>query len=380
MTQHPAPPPARGAVRSAVEALLRTCVDLERGTEAVAGQSRARTRRVSGELAGLRRPTADVAALTGRLDALGRQLEADLRGRLAELRQAYVTEIHALLSLLAPLHGLAPLPPLPPAPAGAGLSDHFPAGFARAYVDDLVAGVDRSVTLTVAEASAAPVQRQTASDQTKSRIGDRLISDDRHEGMRMLQDSECHAVERHGPHITIAAQLARLLWRKDPTGTEYWQPLPHGGAESDHWCGPAAGGFTSPEAMAKPLQALLSRARDHRYGLNELLTRNTKSKTKRISIHVSAASAGLVAGDAVGYRGTGTSDRGMTDDWLDARDHAMIHGAPPVYAVQYDPIAEGADPGAFLMFKRTGTESWTLVTCYPVGHRNPNCKRMEDLT
>ncbi|TDD70989.1 hypothetical protein E1262_07625 [Jiangella aurantiaca] len=380
MTQQPAPPD-RGAVRAAIEGLLRTCVDLEYQADGAATEARKRARGVAEALAAVRLPRGvlDVPALAQQVDDLGSQLDADLRGRLAEARRPYVTEIHTLLALLAPWHGLAALPPMASAAPVGDLHDHFPAGFAQNYIDDLLAAVDRSVTLTVQTAAGVPAQPHHASDQAKIRVSDRLSYNDRAEGVRMLQGSDCHAVERHGPHISREAQLARLLWRKDPAGQQRWQPLAAGGAESDHWCGPAAGGFTSPEAMAKPLQALLRWARDHATGLDELLNRHTKPKTKRVAIHVSAESAGLVAGDAAGYRGTATSNRAMTDDWLDAREYAMVHGAPPVYAVPYDPIVEGPDAGAFLQFKRVGPSSWQLVTCYPVGHRNPNSKRLEDL-
>ncbi|RIQ35770.1 hypothetical protein [Jiangella rhizosphaerae] len=382
MTQQPAPPPDRGALRAAIEGLLRTCVDLERQADGAATDARKRVRRIAETVAAVRLPrhVLDVPALAQQVDGLGRHLDADLRGRLASARQPYVTEIHALLALLAPWHGLAALPPLGPAAPGAALTDHFPTGFAQDYVIDLLGSVDASVALTPQAADQVPVAREDASDAVPILVGDQLHEDHRQMGVDMLQDGASHAVQRHGPHIAPETQLARLLWLKDPSGDEPWRLLPNGGVESNHWCGPIAGGFTSAEAMAKPIDALLRWARVHAGGLNGLLTNNTKSKTKRISIYVSAESAGLVPGDANGYRGTATSSRAMTDDWLDAREHAMAHGAPPIYAVPYDPIAEGKEPGAFFQFKRVGASSWSLVTCFPVGERNLNCKRMEDLT
>lgn len=71
----------------------------------MAEQSRARAAQVTGEVARARS-----AALTAQIEALTHQLDADLRDHLSDLRRPYVTEIHALLALLAPWHGLAPLP------------------------------------------------------------------------------------------------------------------------------------------------------------------------------------------------------------------------------------------------------------------------------
>ncbi|MBB5786175.1 hypothetical protein [Jiangella mangrovi] len=382
VTQPPAQPPERGALRAAIEGLLRTCVDLERQAEGASADAAKRVRGIAETLSAVHVPgtVLDVPALVQEISGVGRQLDADLNGQLAEARRPLVTEIHALLALLAPWHGLTAPPPLVPAGPLAQLPDHFPPGFAHDYVDDLLGTVDTSVTLTAQTANQVSVPSEELIDAVPGSVGGHLPDTDRLEGIAMLKGSDCHAVERHGPHIPLQAQLARLLWLKDPSGHGPWQLLPDGGAESDHRCGPIAGGFASAEAMAKPLEAILRWARVHAGGLDELLTNNTKAKTKRISIHVSATSAGLAAGDTHGYRGTATSSRAMADDWLDARTYAMAHGAPPVYAVPYDPIAEGDDPGVFLQFKRLGTTSWALVTCYPVGERNPNCKRMEDLT
>lgn len=374
--------PDRGAVRSAVEGLLRTCVDLQRQADGAASAAQARVNTVLNALTSVHVPrdVLDVPALTTNVDGVGRRMDADLRERLAELQRPMVTEIHTLLGLLAPLHGLAALPPLVAAAPSAALRDYFPAGFAQNYVKDLLSTVDTSTALAVNAAGSVPVRSDEDSAAAKQLVADAMPEDLRDEALRMLQDSNCHAVERHGPHIARETQLARLLWLKDPSGQEHWGLLPDGGAESDHWCGPASGGFSSATAMAKPLETLLRWARDHAGSVNELLTKNTRRRTHRISIHISAAAAGLVAGDAAAYRGTGTSDRAMTADWLDARRYAMLHGEPPVFAVPYDPIAEGPGAGVFLQFKRIDASTWELVTCYPVGDRNSNSKRLEDLT
>lgn len=374
MTQ-PSAPPDRGAVRSAVEALLRTCVDLERRAEAVAGESNARAQRVTGELARVRLP-ADVAALTQEIDRLGRELDTDLRGRLAEARQPYVTEIHALLALLAPMHGFAALPPAAPATPGAALSELFPAGFARSYVADLLTGVQGSSTLgrDLAASTAPP----TAGDLDDALRATRSAFSDEHvdEGMRLVEDATCHALQRHGAHLPERAQLARLIWLKDPSGEYTWQVLASGSVATNHRCGPVAGGFTSPDAFVKPIEAFLERA-NNRGGTDEFLTRAVGEAT-RIGVHVSAEQAGLVPGDAAGYRGAGIGTKETRIDWSAARKHGLEQGHETVFAQAYDPIARGTDPGATLAFKKVG-DVWHLVTCFPVDLPGPMNKRLEDL-
>ncbi|TDC53089.1 hypothetical protein E1212_06630 [Jiangella ureilytica] len=379
MTQQPAQP-HRGSLRAAIEGLLRTCVDLERQAEGVSTDTGKRVRGLAETLIAVQLPRAvlDVPALVQEVGGLGRQLDADLNGRLAEARRPLVTEIHTLLALLAPVHGLAALPPLVPVGPGAALADHFPTGFAREYVDDLLGTVDTSVTLTTQSAVGVPVESERATDAVKLLVGQHLPENFRDEGVRMLRNGLCHTVERHGHHIAPETQLARLVWRKDPSGHQAWQVLPGGGIATSHGCGPAAGGFTSAEALAKTLAAFLRWAHDHAGGVNELIKNHTSKNAKRIGIHMSATLAGLTPGETDGFRGTATGSAEKVDDWLAARRYAVAHGKPPVYGVPYDPIAEGEDPGVTLAFKRVGHQ-WHLVTCYPVDEPDPRNKRLEDL-
>ncbi|PZF79604.1 hypothetical protein C1I92_30285 [Jiangella anatolica] len=370
-------------MRSAIEGLLRTCVDLERQTEAAAAELPARVHRVTGQLAGVRLPpqVLDVAGLVQSVDGLGRQLEADLRERLADARQPYVAEIHALLGLLAPWHGVAALPPLVPATPDGDLRSHFPPGFARGYVDDLLATADTSRHLEPADALLVPVPStddMTAAWQAiREAFADAYAAD----GMALLTGSGCHAMQRHGPHITDKAQLARLLCLKDPAGDDTWQIVPSAEVSSGHRCGPVSGGFTSPRAMVRPLEAVLAAAGQRPGGIQELLDDNTASKAKAIALHVSAEVAGLRPGDASGYRGTGTTTRAMRDDWTAAREYGLAHGQVTVHGVPYDPLAAGDDPGVLIVFRRKKAGApWRLVTYFPVDKPRPDTKRLEDLT
>ena len=91
---------------------------------------------------------------------------------------------------------------------------------------------------------------------------------------------------------------------------------------------------------------------------------------------MSAERAGLVAGDTYGFKGTATSTEEMERDWIAARRLAM-KGSGKVYGTTFDPISDGSDPGATVVFKRVGAE-WHLVTCFPVDHPHPANIRLEE--
>jgi hypothetical protein len=368
----------RGALRSAIEGLLRTCVELERGTADVVAQTEARVRRVAAGLAEVRLPAhvLDSAALAQEVDGVGRQLGADLARRLADARQPYVTQIHALLGLLAPLHGLAPIPSLTLVAPTTSLDGSFPAGFAREYVGDLLAGVHRGTALTRDEAAGIAVVDQKDADAAiaDSRTGFTAVH--RSDGVELLAGDGCHAAEQHGPQIPDQAQLARLLWLKDPTGEWPWHVDSSGAVVTDHWSGPATGGFTSPEALAKPLQALLERAHATAGSLNAYLTDNA-DEAVQVALHVSAKRSGMTKRDAFGYRAAGAGIKETRRDWIKAREYGLRHGRTVIHGLPYDPIADGDDPGATIILRRTGN-GWRLITCFPVDRQKPSTIRLED--
>ena len=146
---------------------------------------------------------------------------------------------------------------------------------------------------------------------------------------------------------------------------------------TDHRCGVASGGFTSPEALAKPIGVVLERAHAAAGSLDAFLDATLDESTAKIGLHVTAEQAGLDAGDAFGYHGAGIGTRETRRDWIAARKYALRHGSGHVYGAPYDPIATGDDPGATIVFKRTA-DGWRLVTCYPVERRDPMNLRLED--
>lgn len=371
-------PTDRGELRAAIEGLLRVCVELERHADDMQRTSREQVRRVAHGRVGLRAP--GVSGLDREIVDIGALMSVDVSKAVLEARASYVTEVHQLLGLLAPLHGVSTLPALnPPATTADGWVAEFPAGFARDYVADVVSVVERSVVLHIEATQHVPTVSETDAEGAKDAAGARFSDTHRDKGVDLLVDPACHAVERHGPQIPDEAHLVRLIWLKDPSGADAWQVTGGGTVLTGHRCGISACGFSSPEAIAKPIEAFLRTAHAKAGGVDEFLTANTKKKAKVIGIHVSAELAGLSAGDASGYRGAGTMTRETRRDWLAARELGIAEGRDTVFGVPFDPIAEGSDPGVTLVFRRSGTR-WSLVTCYPVDKQGMTNLRLEELS
>lgn len=371
----------RGALRSAIEELLRTCVELDKRSDAAAREASEQARDIAKELVGLKLP--GMRDLAAEIDGIGAHMHTDLVRDLSQARRPYLEEIHQLLGLLAPHHGVTDaLPALKlvdgPIHRAKTFAEQFPPGFSQRYVYDLLTSVQGSLTLTVDEVGLVQIVPTEDADAATTAAGAGFDEAHREKGVALLQDETSHAVEQHGPQIPDRAQLARLIWLKDPTGNYSWHVTPQGSVVTDHRAGPATGGFTSPAALAKPINALLTAAAASHGGLGEFLNKNTKKMNKRIGIHVGAELAGLVAGDASGFKGAGTGISETRSDWFKARDLGIAQGRATVYGLPYDPIADGADPGAILVFQRTG-DDWHLVTCYPVDQQSPLNVRLEEL-
>ncbi len=370
----------RGELRSAIEGLLRNCAELDQRSAESGREARDAAHGVARELAGLKLP--GLEGLADEIVGMGAKMEADLVTNLAEARRPYLDEVHQLLALLAPHHGVVDT--LPPLSVTGGairsadtFAEQFPAVFARRYVFDLVDSVEHSLTLTVDDAGRIQIVPSEHVASATAAAGAALDETHREEGTKLLEDGVSHTVEQHGPQIPDEAQLARLIWLKDPTGEYSWNVTPQGAVATDHWAGTTTGGFTSPEALAKPVNTLLRVASEHAGGLHGLLDNQTDET--RISIHITAEQCGLEPGDASGYRGAGTGTRETFRDWKKARSLGIENGTATVYGVPYDPIEKGTDPGAMVVLKWQN-ERWHLVTCFPVGEHRPKIKRLEELS
>ncbi|PSL08477.1 hypothetical protein CLV30_101449 [Haloactinopolyspora alba] len=369
----------RGELRSAIEGLLRTCVDLERQAYDLGHRARGEVDAVVRELAGLQPP--ELRGLADEIAGIGARLGTDVTDATTEGRRAYLDEVHHLLTLLAPHHGVdGTLPPLAETTTlirdADAFAAQFPPGFARRYVRDLITSVDRSVTLTIDDAGRVQPVPTDDVDAATTSIADTFDGPCRAQGAALLTSETSHAIEQHGPQIPDEAHLARLVWLKDPTGQDAWQVSADNRVTTAHWAGTSTGGFTSPEALAKPINAILTAASTRAQNLDQFLDANAEDT--RLAIHVPADQADLSPDDATGYRGSGTGHPETQRDWIAARKYAMKNGGPAVHGVPDDPLRSGSDPGAMVVFKHS-SDGWRLVTCFPVDAQRTQTKRLEEL-
>ena len=178
-----------------------------------------------------------------------------------------------------------------------------------------------------------------------------------------------HAVQRHGHHLRRDHQIARVQWRLDPAGEDGWELDPGGSVRSQRWNGEPhqvstiSGHYTSPEAVAKPLIALLRAAGRTPADLDRYLDARAKGKT-RVTIFLRPADTGITAEDVCTVRAPGTDTDSGEGMWKRARNGSMNgHGEPPAVR-DYDTVSLGRRPGSMIMLVRRPHQSWRLVTSY----------------
>lgn len=361
-----------GPTRRALTGLLDAWIDLDRrGAEALA-QARADAMDVARAAGGAR---------VGGAAAAGQVLEhadagvAVAERELAGLAAVLADECRALVQLLTGVAGSV-------APVGLGsgpdaIVEAFPAGDGRAYVADLVAdaavderqpseAAERAPTVNAIPLSAAAGLRAAFDESVREDV------------LAMVCHPRGHAVQLHGPDVPDEALMARVSWKKDPMGRtdtkNSWRRDPDDGTvHSKHGIGHVAGRFTTVEALAKPLQALLAHTDGTIEGLHAYL--NHHFPDGAALIFVSAEDAGLVPGDATGFRGAGTSTDAMVEDWKGARRDAMKHGGGPMPIVRTDQIADNDDPGAAMILRKVDGD-WVVITCFPEGAQGDDFMRM----
>ncbi|PZF81780.1 hypothetical protein, partial [Jiangella anatolica] len=199
---------------------------------------------------------------------------------------------------------------------------------------------------------------------------------------KLLFGPTAHAVQRHGHHLRRKHQIARAQWRLDPAGVDGWQLEPDGSVRSlrsdnkPHQVRATAGQYTSPEAFAKPLIALLQAAGRTQDALDRYLDGKAKGKT-RARIFLRPSDTGIVPGDVLAVRGPGTDTAPGEELWLSARDGSMAGlGSPPW--VRDDDLVSGAQrPGSLIFFVRKPGQSWCLVTGYFLDDRANDLKYTE---
>ncbi|MBB5789910.1 hypothetical protein [Jiangella mangrovi] len=187
---------------------------------------------------------------------------------------------------------------------------------------------------------------------------------------KLLFGHSAHAVQRHGHHLRREQQIARTQWQLDPAGVDGWRLNSDGSAESwrghgdgPHGVGATSGHYASPEAVAKPLAALLGAAGRTQAELDAHLNRLTGGKTIA-RVFLRPSDAGISSDDVVMVRGPGTDTEDGDALWKSTRDGSMAGlGAPPAVR-DYDMVTRGKRPGSLMILVRRPNQSWRLVTSY----------------
>ncbi len=363
-----------GPTRRALTGLLDAWLELDRRGASALAQARADAMDVARAAGGARVGGATAAGqVVEHADAGVAVAERELVGLAAVLAD----ECRALVQLLTGVAGSV-------APVGLGsgpdaIVEAFPAGDGRAYVADLVAdaAVDERQPSEAAERAPA-----VNAIPLSVAAGLRAAFDEsvREDILAMVCHPRGHAVQLHGPDVSDEALMARVSWKKDPMGRtdtkNSWRRDPDDGTvHSKHGIGHVAGKFTTVEALAKPLQALLAHTGGTLDGLHDYLDRHSTIAGTRI--FVAAEDAGLAPGDTTGFRGAGTSTPDMTDHWFRARRDAMASGGGPMPIVRTDQVADNDNPGAAMIFRKIDGK-WMLVTCFPDGAKKDDFIGMGD--
>ena len=185
----------------------------------------------------------------------------------------------------------------------------------------------------------------------------------------LLFGRSSHAVERHGHHLRQEQQVARVQWRLDPAGVDGWRLNPDGSVLSQRWngephqVGTMSGQYTSADAVAKPLIALLQAAGRTQAALDRYLDVRAKGKT-RVKIFLSPADTGITPDDVATVRGSGADTDSGARLWRQARTGSMNGLGEPPAVRDHDTVRLGRHPGSVIMLVKRPHESWRLVTSY----------------
>lgn len=354
----------QGNIRYAVHHLLTAWSDYDRHCADAVAQARREADTLARMLGAVPGGDALTAEVTDIMTAGTARAETELR----QAGESYSTEARTLLGLLTGQPDLASAPFTLPSPGSGlpGIVATFPTIESRRYVEHVLTDHTDSDVITTASARSAASNGPSAPAGQVAAFAAQFPSELHEMITRMQTHSRSHALQTHGPDVTDDALKARLTWRKDPAGrtnsANRWALNDDGTVSTNHSVGDQVSKFITMEAMAKPLRAILAATGDTMEGLDTYLTNHAVGRNARI--FVPADECGLKPGETTAYRGAGTQTDAMARDWVQARDFAMISGADPMPIVRTDPVVDGPDPGAAVIFRKSG-DHWIMTTCYP---------------
>jgi hypothetical protein len=302
----------------------------------------------AGSAAGLRQ---ELLGTAHEIRLVGTRMTAAREDAFAEVAHVLGEYADAIETLLRPADGDGGEPPVlsitpPPAPAESIVTTAHDTASVQQHLPDEIA-------------------QKRAINQVVARFPPKL----QELAKNLLFGKSSHAVERHGHHLSPAQMIARLQWLLDPAGQDSWQLNADGSAESwrkngqPHSVGTAAGYYTSPEAVAKPLVALLSAAGRTQAHLDRFLDDKAQGDTA-LTIFLATSATSITPGDVFTSRPPGTDTAAGTRMWRSARRGSMAgHGDAPATR-DYDMVTNGSRPGSVIFLHKGPDDHWRLVTSY----------------
>ncbi|HEY9407990.1 MAG TPA: hypothetical protein VIP77_00285 [Jiangellaceae bacterium] len=364
-----------GELRAALESILTCRLWLDVAMGHLSERLDSSSRHVGRALAGAGERGLRIA---DEMLAGARIVKQNARTSFGDAAGAMDRDSHDLLAVLASRHGHDSREAFTPAPTGkshrANDATRFPAGFTRTYAKAILQDLPDRLTMTLAEAAAVPVTSPGVTALTVLEIKAQFPHAQGQLVFDLLTKAESHAVERHGYHVERDALLARLLWQKDNAGLDSWSVGSDGKVGTSHKVSTKVTRFTSAEAFAKPLRAVMSVAEQHQGGVIGFVEQHAVNG--RLTVYVDRDSCGLTSADAVGFRGVGNEGKAGANDWHKARRAALRPGGIPMSAVEFNPFSEGDEPGAIVMFAK-GSDGWRIDSCVPASRALGD--RLEDL-
>lgn len=185
----------------------------------------------------------------------------------------------------------------------------------------------------------------------------------------LLTNRSSHAVQRHGHHLTPEHQLARLQWLLDPAFIDQWQANDDGSITSQrrngrpHAVDAVAGNYTSPEAVAKPLVAILTAAGRTQQALDTYLDRLADGGTL-VRLFLPPDTTGIATNDVFMARGVGSDTNAGQKVWKTTREGALAGYGDPPAARSHDAVTQGVRPGSLVIFAKGATTNWRLITSF----------------
>ncbi len=149
-----------------------------------------------------------------------------------------------------------------------------------------------------------------------------------------------------------------------------WQRHDDGSVTSSRWNGrphqveETTGHYTSPDAVVKPLAAILTAAGRTQHALDTYLNDAAGAEETLVRLFLHPDVTGITSDDVYTVRGVGADTTSGQRLWRVAREGALNgYGSAPSVR-EYDQVTRGARPGSLVIFAKGNSTNWRLITSY----------------